>query len=60
MRAKDDSRLIVAISALIAKSRIHSGFPPEEGAAIYNLAGQRVNKMQKGVNIVGGRKVLIK
>ena len=29
-----------------------------EGKAIYNLAGQRLNKMQKGINIVGGRKVL--
>ena len=27
-------------------------------AAIYNLAGQRMNKMQKGINIVNGRKVL--
>ena len=27
---------------------------------IYNLAGQRLNKLQKGINIVGGRKVLIK
>ena len=25
---------------------------------IYNLAGQRIQKMQKGVNIVGGKKVL--
>ena len=33
---------------------------PEGKDFIYNLAGQRVNKMQKGVNIVGGRKVLIK
>ncbi|MBP5643754.1 MAG: choice-of-anchor J domain-containing protein, partial [Bacteroidales bacterium] len=30
----------------------------EEGTAIYNLAGQRLNKAQKGINIVGGRKVL--
>ena len=29
-----------------------------EGAAIYNLAGQRLNKMQKGINIVNGKKVL--
>ena len=29
-----------------------------EGAAIYNLAGQRLGKMQKGINIVGGRKLL--
>lgn len=27
---------------------------------IYNLSGQRLNKMQKGINIVGGRKVLVK
>ena len=26
--------------------------------AIYNLAGQRINKMQKGVNIVNGEKIL--
>ena len=32
----------------------------EEGAAIYNIAGQRLDKMQKGINIVNGRKVLIK
>ena len=26
--------------------------------AIYNLAGQRISKLQKGINIVGGKKVL--
>ena len=26
--------------------------------AIYNLAGQRLSKMQKGINIVGGKKIL--
>ena len=31
----------------------------EEGA-IYNLAGQRMSKMQKGINIVGGKKILVK
>ena len=31
-----------------------------ENAEIYNLAGQRLNKAQKGVNIVNGKKVLIK
>ena len=25
---------------------------------IYNLAGQRIQKMQKGVNIVNGKKIL--
>ena len=29
-----------------------------DGGRVYNLAGQRQNKMQRGVNIVGGRKVL--
>ena len=28
--------------------------------AIYNLAGQRMTKLQKGINIVGGKKVAIK
>ena len=27
-------------------------------AVIYNVAGQRVNKLQKGINIVNGKKVL--
>lgn len=27
---------------------------------IYNLAGQRLNKMQKGINIVGGKKVMVR
>ena len=27
---------------------------------IYNLAGQRLNKLKKGINIVNGRKVLVK
>ena len=31
-----------------------------EAGAIYNLAGQRMNKAQKGVNIINGRKILIK
>ena len=30
----------------------------EEGAAIYNVAGQRLSKMQKGINIVNGKKIL--
>ena len=30
----------------------------EYSDAIYNMAGQRLQKMQKGINIVGGKKVL--
>jgi len=33
--------------------------PVSEGS-IYNLAGQRLSKLQKGVNIVNGKKVLVK
>ena len=29
-----------------------------KGEAVYNLAGQRLGKMQKGINIVNGKKVL--
>jgi hypothetical protein len=31
---------------------------PEEEGRVYNLAGQRIQKMQKGINIVNGKKVL--
>jgi len=31
-----------------------------KSAAIYNLAGQRINALQKGLNIVGGKKVFVK
>ena len=31
-----------------------------QSSKIYNLAGQRMNKLQKGVNIVNGKKVLVK
>ena len=31
-----------------------------EEVVIYNLAGQRLNKEQKGINIVNGKKVLLK
>lgn len=30
----------------------------EENAAVYNLSGQRLGRMQKGINIVNGKKVL--
>ena len=33
---------------------------PLKGENIYNLAGQRMNKMQKGINIVNGKKIIIK
>ncbi len=33
---------------------------PVNGENIYNLAGQRLNKMQKGINIVNGKKIMVK
>lgn len=30
------------------------------GNAIYNIAGQRMSKMQRGVNIIGGKKIIVK
>ena len=31
-----------------------------QDGTIYNLAGQRISKMQKGINIVNGKKVMVK
>ena len=33
---------------------------PLKGENIYNVAGQRIQKMQKGINIVNGKKVMVK
>ena len=33
---------------------------PKVQTGIYNLAGQRLEKLQKGINIVNGKKVLVK
>ncbi len=32
----------------------------EVQGAIYNIAGQRINKMQRGINIVNGKKIAVK
>ena len=32
----------------------------KNGSAVFNLAGQRISRMQKGINIVNGKKVIIK
>ena len=32
----------------------------KKSAAIYNISGQRINALQKGLNIVGGKKVFVK
>ena len=38
----------------------NSEFRIQDDDAIYNLAGQRLSKPQRGMNIIGGRKVIIK
>jgi len=30
----------------------------KEATQMYNVSGQRISKMQSGINIVGGKKVL--
>ena len=37
-----------------------SELKPATSAEIYNLAGQRLSTLQKGINIIGGKKVLVK
>ena len=32
----------------------------QQAGAIYNIAGQRIGKLQKGINIVGGKKIVVK
>ena len=39
-------------------SDLNSQWSMVNGQSIYNLAGQRMNKMQKGVNIINGKKIL--
>lgn len=45
----------VGISEIAGNSQL-----TEDKTAIYNLAGQRLSKMQKGINIVNRKKVLVK
>ena len=39
-------------------SDLNGSWQEADGQTIYNVAGQRIGKMQKGVNIVGGKKAL--
>lgn len=39
---------------------IENGQLTIDNAVIFNLAGQRLQKLQRGVNIVGGKKVVVK
>jgi len=39
---------------------VNAQWPMANGQTIYNLAGQRISKLQKGIYIVNGQKVLVK
>ena len=43
-----------------ATDAIQNVFEGISNGEIYNLAGQRISKLQKGVNIVNGKKVMVK
>ena len=49
----DGTETPTGITELTKKTELTEG-------AIYNLAGQRVNSLQRGINIVNGKKVLVK
>ena len=40
-----------AIESVTVNDKLNNG-------TIYNIAGQRISKLQKGINIVGGKKIL--
>jgi hypothetical protein len=57
----DNIRFLQGNSALdVIATDISSIKSDEDEEIIYNLAGQRLAKKQKGVNIVNGRKILVK
>jgi hypothetical protein len=48
------------IARLEDPTRIRGLKAETESGDIFNLSGQRISKLQKGINIVGGRKVFVK
>ena len=34
--------------------------PSRDGGEVYNLSGQRIGKLQKGINIVNGKKIVVR
>lgn len=47
----DESGVVTALEGLNAET---------ENSIIFNLAGQKLSKLQKGINIVNGKKILVK
>ena len=60
LEANDLSANFLAFSFDDESTGISSVSANSKGTEIYNLAGQRQSQLQKGLNIVGGKKVLVK
>ena len=45
---------------IVGISKVNSQSSMVNGQSIYNLSGQRLDKMHKGVNIVSGKKIVLK
>lgn len=45
---------------IVTKSPLLTSPEPKGEGLIYNVSGQRLNKMQKGINIVDGKKIISK
>lgn len=52
--------LRVAHSSTDGIEQIGNSQLTNENAPIYNLNGQRIEQLQRGVNIVGGKKMMVK
>ena len=50
LKHKDEETGIKSLTPTFSKS----------DGAVYNLAGQRISKLQKGINIVDGKKVVVR
>ena len=60
----DNFRLSCVSVGLVPSPELPEGITEMQsdsaGSAIYNLAGQRIDHLMKGLNIVGGKKVMVK
>lgn len=54
----EQSVQVRVVARLEDPDAIHAAKESQQEQKTYNLSGQRVGRMQKGINIVGGRKVL--
>jgi hypothetical protein len=64
---KLDADLVASVKGLLLRFDEETGISTVQGSGlmvngseIFNLAGQRMSRVQKGVNIVNGKKVLVK